>query len=99
MVAKFCAGWPRWQRAAEAVANLDALAALAVAADELAAVCPDVCTPRVFPPPATDAGDTEGSKPFLRTVGLGLTLIYLSAVHLEHFLRDELGGVSVTKRQ
>ena len=60
----------RWQRAAEAAANLDALAALAVAAEELAAACPDVCTPKVLPPPTTSDGEAGEGEPYLRAVGL-----------------------------
>ena len=67
LVAKFCADWPRWQRAAEAAANLDALCSLAIAAEELAAACQDVCTPRVLPQPAHGPYAYE---PYLRTEGL-----------------------------
>jgi DNA mismatch repair protein MSH6 len=70
LVATFCQDWPRWQRAAAAAANLDALASLAVAAEELAAACPDVCTPRVLPPPLGDGDGGGNNAPFLRAVGL-----------------------------
>ena len=46
LVGKFCEEWPRWRRAAEAAANLDALSSLAAHAEELAATCPDACTGR-----------------------------------------------------
>jgi hypothetical protein len=49
-------GLTQGQRAAEAAANLDALCSLAIAAEELAAACPDVCTPRVLPQPTGGRG-------------------------------------------
>jgi DNA mismatch repair protein MSH6 len=47
LTASFCEEWPRWRRAADAAAALDALSSLAVAAEELAATCADTCTPDV----------------------------------------------------
>ena len=61
LVGKFCEEWPRWRRAAEAAANLDALSSLAAHAEELAATCPDACTPVVRAAPAG-----EDAEPFLR---------------------------------
>ena len=61
LVGKFCEEWPRWRRAAEAAANLDALSSLAAHAEELAATCPDACTPVVRASPAG-----EDARPYLR---------------------------------
>jgi DNA mismatch repair protein MSH6 len=55
---QFCDEWPRWRRAAETCAALDALSSLAVAAEELAAVCQDTCTPSVVE-------SLTDTKPFL----------------------------------
>jgi DNA mismatch repair protein MSH6 len=60
LVLKFCEEWPRWQRAAEAIACLDALCSLALAAEDLAACCAQTCTPVLLPPPST-----EDAKPSL----------------------------------
>ena len=65
LVAKFCAEKTRWLRAAEAVAALDALSALAVASDELRATCADVCTPEVVEVPESSEEDSSSFRPFL----------------------------------
>ena len=55
----FCDEWPRWRRAAETCAVLDALSSLAVAGEELAATCADTCTPTVVE-------STPDTTPFLK---------------------------------
>ena len=62
LVAKFCANWPKWQKAAEATAALDALCSLAVASEEMAAAAPHSCTPTVHPAPQPNNNNNNNNN-------------------------------------